>query len=154
MKFHDGKPMTAADVKAAIDRTIKLNQGAAYIWGAVKSIDAPDATTVVFHLKYPAPIDLISSAGYAAFIYDTKAVGLDADWAKWFAQGHDAGTGPYTVAQWNKGQEIELRLKSFPGYWGGWSGAALQERRVPRRARPPAPRPSSCVTARSPGPSS
>ena len=73
VKFHDGTPMTAAAVKAAIDRTIKLNQGAAYIWGAVKSIDAPDATTVVFHLKYPAPIDLISSAGYAAFIYDTKA---------------------------------------------------------------------------------
>jgi len=67
VKFHDGKPMTAADVKASIDRTITVNQGAAYIWGAVKSVDAPNATTVVFHLKYPAPIDLISSAGYAAF---------------------------------------------------------------------------------------
>ena len=121
VKFHDSKAMTAADVKASIDRTIKLNQGAAYIWGAVKSIAAPNATTVVFHLKYPAPIDLISSAGYAAFIYDTKASG-STPIAKWFGQGHDAGTGPYTVAQWNKGQEIELRLKSFPGYWGGWSG--------------------------------
>jgi peptide/nickel transport system substrate-binding protein len=119
--FHDGKTMTAADVKASIDRTIKLNQGAAYIWGAVKSIDAPNASTVVFHLKYPAPIDLISSAGYAAFIYDTKASG-STPIGKWFTQGHDAGTGPYTVAQWSKGQEIELRLKSFPGYWGGWSG--------------------------------
>jgi peptide/nickel transport system substrate-binding protein len=122
VKFHTGRPMTAADVKASIDRTMKLNQGAAYIWGAVKSIDAPNATTVVFHLKYPAPIDLISSAGYAAFIFDTKASG-STPLAKWFAQGHDAGTGPYTVAQWNKGQEIELRLKSFPGYWGGWTGA-------------------------------
>ena len=122
VKFHDGKPMTAADVKASIDRTIAVNQGAAYIWGAVKSVAAPNATTVVFHLKYPAPIDLISSAGYAAFIYDTKASG-STPIAKWFAQGHDAGTGPYTVAQYSKGQEIELRLKSFPGYWGGWSGA-------------------------------
>ena len=122
VKFHDGRAMTAADVKASIDRTIKLNGGASYIWGAVKSIDAPNATTVVFHLKYPAPIDLISSAGYAAFIYDTKASG-STPLAKWFAQGHDAGTGPYTVAQYSKGQEIELRLKSFPGYWGGWSGA-------------------------------
>lgn len=121
VKFHDGKTMTAADVKASIDRTITLNQGAAYIWGAVKSVEAPNPTTVVFHLKYPAPIDLISSAGYAAFIYDTKASG-STPLGKWFAEGHDAGTGPYTVAQWNKGQEIELRLKSFPGYWGGWSG--------------------------------
>ena len=122
VKFHTGRAMTAADVKASIDRTVKLNGGAAYIWGAVKSIDAPDATTVVFHLKYPAPIDLISSAGYAAFIYDTKASG-STPLAKWFAQGHDAGTGAYTVAQYSKGQEIELRLKSFSGYWGGWSGA-------------------------------
>jgi len=86
VKFHDGKPMTAADVKASIDRTMTVNQGAAYIWGAVKSIAAPNATTVVFHLKYPAPIDLISSAGYAAFIYDTKASGATPI-AKWFAQG-------------------------------------------------------------------
>lgn len=121
VKFHDGTPMTAASVKAAIDRTIKLNQGAAYIWGAVQSIDAPDATTVVFHLKYAAPIDLIASAGYAAFVYDTGASGSTPA-GKWFAQGHDAGTGPYTVAEWSKGQEIELRLKSFTGYWGGWSG--------------------------------
>src|SRR5437763_9602206 len=54
VKFHDGKAMTAADVKASIDRTIKVNQGAAYIRGAVKSIAPPNATTVVFHLKYPA----------------------------------------------------------------------------------------------------
>jgi peptide/nickel transport system substrate-binding protein len=122
VKFHTGRAMTAADVKASIDRTVKLNGGASYIWGAVKSIDAPNATTVVFHLKYSAPIDLISSAGYAAFVYDTKAAG-STPLAKWFAEGHDAGTGPYTVAQYSKGQEIELRLRSFPGYWGGWSGA-------------------------------
>ncbi|MGN6380556.1 MAG: ABC transporter substrate-binding protein [Gaiellales bacterium] len=121
VKFHTGRVMTAADVKASIDRTMKINQGAAYIWGAVKSITTPDSHTVQFHLKYPAPLDLISSAGYAAFIFDTKAAPA-AGLAKWFAQGHDAGTGPYTVQQWAKGQEIELRLKSFPGYWGGWSG--------------------------------
>jgi peptide/nickel transport system substrate-binding protein len=119
--FHTGRTMTSADVKASIDRTMKLNQGAAYIWGPVKSIDAPDPQTVVFHLKYPAPLDLISSADYAAYIFDTKASGSQ-DLGKWFAQGNDAGTGPYTVDQWNKGEEVELRLKAFPDYWGGWSG--------------------------------
>ncbi len=122
VKFHTGRTMTAADVKASIDRTIKLNQGAAYIWGAVKSIDAPTPTTVVFHLKYPAPLDLISSSGYAAFVFDTHAASASG-LGKWFGAGHDAGTGPYTVDQWNKGQEIELRLKRFPGYHGGWSGS-------------------------------
>jgi peptide/nickel transport system substrate-binding protein len=122
VKFHSGRAMTSDDVKASIDRTIKVNGGAAYIWGPVKSIDAPSPDTVVFHLKFPSPIDLIASADYAAYIFDAKAAG-DADLTKWFEQGHDAGTGPYTVDQWNKGQEIELRLKSFPGYWGGWRGS-------------------------------
>jgi len=120
--FHDGKAMTSADVKASIERTIELNGGASYIWGPVKTIDASDPQTVVFHLKYASPLDLVASADYAAYIYDTSAAGSQ-DQAKWFEQGHDAGTGPYTVDQWNKGQETELRLKSFPDYWGGWDGA-------------------------------
>ena len=120
--FHTGRPMTSADVKDSIDRTIKLNGGAAYIWGAVKSIDTPDPQTVVFHLKYAAPLDLIASADYAAYIYDTKASGSE-DLAKWFEAGHEAGTGPYMLDSWNKGQETELRLSAFKDYWGGWNGS-------------------------------
>jgi peptide/nickel transport system substrate-binding protein len=120
--FHTGRAMTSEDVKASIDRTIEVNGGASYIWAPVKSIDASAPDTVTFHLKYPAPIDLIASADYAAYIYDTKASGTQ-DLGKWFEQGHEAGTGPYQLDEWNKGQEIELRLTAFPGYWGGWEGA-------------------------------
>ena len=38
-------------------------------------------------------------------------------------QAHDAGSGPYTVGTWKKGQQDELQLNAFKGYWGGWSGA-------------------------------
>jgi peptide/nickel transport system substrate-binding protein len=120
--FHTGRPLTAQAAKAAIDRTRTLNQGAAYIWGAVKRIDAPDAYTLVFHLKYPAPLDLSASADYAAYIYDTKASGSE-NLGKWFAAGHDAGTGPYAVQTWQKGQEVELRQKQYTHYWGGWKGS-------------------------------
>ena len=119
--FHTGRLMTAQAVKAAIERTITLNQGAAYIWSAVKSIDTPSQDTVVFHLKYAAPLNLNASADYAAYIFDTKASGSES-LSKWFTAGHDAGTGPYTVQTWNSGQETELVLKAFPKYWGGWSG--------------------------------
>ncbi|MHB8468827.1 MAG: ABC transporter substrate-binding protein [Gaiellaceae bacterium] len=119
--FHTGRPLDAAAAKAAIERTIKLNQGAAYIWGSVKSIATPTPYTLVFHLKYPSPLDLNASADYAAYIFDTKAAG-PTDLGKWFAAGHDAGTGPYTVQTWNKGQEIELRLQAYPKYWRGWIG--------------------------------
>ncbi|MBP2707583.1 ABC transporter substrate-binding protein [Microbispora sp. RL4-1S] len=120
VKFHTGKPLDAAAAKAAIERTMKIGEGAAYIWGAVDKIQAKDPTTLVFRLKYPSPIDLIASAGYASYIYDTTAA--SGDLKKWFGEGHDAGSGPYTVDTWQKGRETELTLKSFDGYWGGWNG--------------------------------
>ena len=122
VKFHTGNPVTAAAAKSAISRTIKLGKGAAYMWAPVKSIDAPTATRLVFHLKEPAPLDLISSSAYAGYIYDTKAAG-SADLAKWFNSAKDAGTGPYTVSKWEKGKENELRLEANTSYWGGWSGS-------------------------------
>jgi len=123
--FHTGRAMTAEDVKASIERTMDINGGAAYIWSPVKSIDAPDDTTVVFTLKYSAPLDLIASADYAAYIFDTQAAG-GADLAKWFADGAEAGTGAYTLDSWDQGAEVELRLKAFPEYWGGWDATHYQ----------------------------
>jgi peptide/nickel transport system substrate-binding protein len=119
VKFHTGRTMNAAAAKAAIERTIRLNQGAAYEWGPVKSIATPDASTLVFKLKYAAPLDKIASSAYGAYIYDTKAA---PHLASWFSAGHEAGTGPYELEQWNKGADVEVRLKRFPGYWKGWSG--------------------------------
>jgi peptide/nickel transport system substrate-binding protein len=120
--FHTGRPMTAQAAKAAIARTMKIHEGAAYIWDSVKTIATPNSSTLVFHLKYPAPLDLISSADYAAYIYDTKAAPAK-QLPAWFSAAHDAGTGPYSIDTYAKGQEVEVRLKSYPKYWGGWSGA-------------------------------
>jgi peptide/nickel transport system substrate-binding protein len=119
--FHTGRLMTAQAAKAALQRTIKLGGGAAYVFSAVKTISTPDASTLVFHLKYASPMDMVASAAYSAYIYDTQAAG-SGSLAKWFNTPHDAGTGPYTVQTWNKGQELEVILKAYPGYWGGWSG--------------------------------
>jgi len=123
--FHTGRLMTAQAAKAALQRTIKLGGGAAYVFTAVKSMTTPNDYTLVFHLSYPAPMDVATSAAYSAYIYDTQAAGSGASSSalgKWFNAPHDAGTGPYTVQTWNKGQEFEVILKDYPGYWGGWSG--------------------------------
>ena len=108
---------------------MEIGEGAAYIWGAVKKIDAPDDTTLVFHLSYPSPLDLVSSGTYSAYIYDTTASGGQ-DLGDWFADGNDAGTGPYMVSEYNPGDEIELRLEAYPDYWGGWDDADHYERYV------------------------
>ncbi|MFE3452842.1 ABC transporter substrate-binding protein [Nonomuraea sp. NPDC059194] len=114
VKFHSGNPVTAEAAKKAIERTMKLKSGAAYIWDAVKKIEAPDDGTLKFTLKYAAPLDLVASSGYASYIYDTSAVEQVKDGKA------DAGTGPYTIDTWEKGKETELTLKAFADYWGGW----------------------------------
>jgi peptide/nickel transport system substrate-binding protein len=123
--FHTGRKLTAEAAKAAIERTRDLGEAAAYIWGAVKKIEAQDERTLVFKLSYPSPLDLVASGTYSAYIYDTEAAGGQ-DLAEWFAEGNDAGTGPYTVEEFNPGEEIELRLAAYPDYWGGWDGPHYQ----------------------------
>jgi peptide/nickel transport system substrate-binding protein len=122
VKFHDGKPVDATAVKNSILRTKKLNQGAGYMWQGVTSIDTPSSTSVVIHVSQPTPIDVIASGAYSAYIYDTTAAG-SADLGKWFQEGKEAGSGPYTIEKWSQGQENELTLKAVPSYWGGWSGS-------------------------------
>ncbi|WP_169948834.1 ABC transporter substrate-binding protein [Microbispora sp. H11081] len=119
--FHTGRPVDAAAVKASIERTKRMGAGAAYIWDPVQQITVVDPLTVEFRLNYAAPLDLIASAGYAAYVYDTQAAG-SGDLKKWFQAGRDAGSGPYTVASWKKGREKELVLRAFDRYWGGWEG--------------------------------
>lgn len=123
--FHTGRPFNAQAAKAAILRTKQLGQAAAYMWDAVKSISTPSPYTLVFHLKYAQPMALITSATYSAYMYDTKAA-ASANLAKWFGQGHDAGTGPYMVKQASPGQEVELVATRYPKYWRGWQGQHFQ----------------------------
>lgn len=118
VKFHTGGTLDAEAAKKAIERTMKAGGGAAYIWDAVDTIETPDASTLTFKLKYAAPMDLITSSGYAAHIYDADALEENAGDVE---DGKlDAGTGPYTIDTWQKGQETELTLKAFEDYWGGW----------------------------------
>lgn len=121
--FHSGRALDATAAKEAIERTIELAGGPSYIWAPVTSIEAPDAATLVFQLEYAAPLDLIASSGYGAYIYDTQASGSD-DLATWLSEGNDAGSGPYTVDEWSKGSPVELRLTAVEDYWGGWSDDA------------------------------
>lgn len=120
VEFSTGRPFDAASAKAAIMRTKELGAGAGHIWDPVTSIETPAPDTLVFRLEEPAPLDLITSSGYAAYMYDTKAT--DGDLAAWFEEGNAAGTGPYVVQSWAKGQQVELKLTANKDYWDGWDG--------------------------------
>ena len=115
VQFHTGGEMDAEAVKFSIDRTIAGEKGAYYIWDPVESIEAKDKYTVVFHLSYPAPLDIAASAAYCAHIFDPDYSERD-----WFYEGNDSGTGPYTIES-NEGNTLVI-LKKFDEYWGGWEG--------------------------------
>jgi len=116
VKFHDGTDFNAEAVKYSIERTKTLGLGAAYIWDPVDTITVVDNNTVKFKLKYPAPLDLIAASGYGAWIFSPKTT--EAHDSTWFNEGHDTGTGPYTIESYERGRR--LIMTRFNDYWGGW----------------------------------
>jgi len=118
VKFHDGTDLNAEAVKFSIDRTMTMNKGGSYIWEAVKEINVLEEYKVEFKLDYPAPIDLIASAGYASFIMSPTAVKENGD--EWFQKGNEAGTGPYKLQKFTMGDEVVLTKND--DYWKGWEG--------------------------------
>jgi len=121
VKFHDGTDFNADAVKFSIDRTKNMKKSYSYIWDPVQEIKVIDDYTVQFILSKPAPLDMLVSAGYNAWIYSPTAVGTDYQkGTDWFNQGNDAGTGPYMVQSQVSGNQVILT--KFDGYWGGWEG--------------------------------
>ena len=121
--FHNGDPFNAEAVKGALENTIELGAGAAYIWGPVETIEVVDEYTVKFTLSYPAPLDLIASSGYGAWIYNPTVYAEEG--TEWFNAGNCAGTGPYTIESRERGSR--LIMTRFEDYWGGWSAGQFDK---------------------------
>ena len=116
VKFHDGEPFNAEAVKYSIEKIKELGVGAAYIWSPVNDIQVTDDLTIKFLLDYAAPLDLVASANYAAWIFSPKT--YEEKGAEWFADGNCAGTGPYTIENYERG--ARLVMTRFDDYWDGW----------------------------------
>ena len=115
VKWHDGQPLTSADVKFTIEAIMDPENGAenAPNYEDVEEITTPDQQTVVFQLAGPN----------AAFLeYMTMAVlprhlleGEDMQTSGFFRA--PVGTGPYKLERWDVGQAIVL-VKNEDYYLG------------------------------------
>jgi peptide/nickel transport system substrate-binding protein len=107
VKFHDGTPLTAADVKATYDKIIFPPKGAASarkaFFKAVKSITAPDNTTLIFKLSFPTGTFLPSVAMPFNFIYSKKD--LDTHGYNWHRKNIN-GTGPFVFVEHQPGSFV------------------------------------------------
>jgi peptide/nickel transport system substrate-binding protein len=135
VRFHDGAPLTAAAVVWSWKRYLDPATG----WRCLPEFDgrgmtkilAVEATTpktVTFRLDRPAPLLLATMArtdcGGSGIASKSS---LDAD-GKWKAP---VGTGPYKLAEWKRGQYVDLvrfdGYASLPGPRDGYTGGKKAE---------------------------
>src|SRR5262249_47808076 len=95
IRFHDGSPLTSADVKATYDKIVFPPAGVRSIrrntYAAVATIEAPDATTIVFKLKHPSASLLDNLASPWNVIYPKKYLDSDPNYFK----TNIVGSGPF-----------------------------------------------------------
>ena len=115
VKFHDGSVMTSGDVKASYDRIVFPPPGVtSYRKGAyraVEAIEAPDANTIRFRLKYPQASFLISLASPYNWIMKADVLAKDQHWY----ERNVMGTGPFKFVEHIKGSHWVG--KRNPDYW-------------------------------------
>ena len=122
--FSDGSPVEAKDVKWSWERLHNIKGGPSFMMDGVKSIEAPDAHTVVVTMEAPNSEFLgILTAPYTGAVNSDVAIAngananADADKSDtseaWF-MANSAGSGPYVLADYKA--DDELRFKANPNY--------------------------------------
>src|SRR5271169_148675 len=113
--FHDGSPLTSADVKASYERIIHPPQGVLSVrqadYAAVTGIDTPDPLTVVFHLQWPDAAMLANFASPWNCIYSAAKLAQDPQ----FPKTHILGSGAFVFVEHVKGRY--WRGKRFDRYF-------------------------------------
>jgi peptide/nickel transport system substrate-binding protein len=128
--FHNGEPVTAADVKFSFERYRGTSQE--LLKSRVAAIETPDPRRVHFQLKDPWPdfLTFYGSATGAGWIVPkayVEKVGDDG-----FKKA-PIGAGPYKFASYKPG--IELVLEAFEPYWRKTPAVKqLVMRAIPRRS--------------------
>ncbi|HEX3863366.1 MAG TPA: ABC transporter substrate-binding protein [Stellaceae bacterium] len=107
VKFHDGSPLTAADVAKSWQMIIHPPEGVLSARDSnflmVDTVNSPDPTTVVFHLKFATSAFLPALADPFAWIYEKKILDKDPHWY----EKNVMGSGPFKFAGMEIGQSIK-----------------------------------------------
>ena len=114
--FHNGDPLTSADVKWNLERVKDKSQSPIHAWKLelLEAIETPDPLTVKLHFTKPYPflrVAFTGSTGRAATILNPRAV---KEKGKTYGR-NPVGTGPFKFAEWKEGDYI--LLEKNPSYW-------------------------------------
>jgi peptide/nickel transport system substrate-binding protein len=105
--FHDGSPLTSADVKATYDKIISPPAGVRSVrknaYTEIERVETPDASTVVFKLKFPSASLLANLASPWNVIFPKKYLDQDPNYFK----THVLGSGPFKFKGYTRGSTFE-----------------------------------------------
>lgn len=115
VKFHDGTPVGARDIKASLERMIKLRGPFAPLWSAVDTVEAPTDATVRIKTKTPLGT-MLANASLLAILPADKV-----EQPGFFSR--PIGSGPFRVVSYRP--DNELTLEASAAYWGDPAGVRM-----------------------------
>lgn len=110
VRFHNGRVMTAEDVKYVLDRARnpETKHVHAKDYEDIASVQVKDDQTLVVTLKRTNAMFLYNLGRQGSVIYPRETVEQQ--------KSQPVGTGPFILARWERGDRIVLRKN--PDYWG------------------------------------
>jgi peptide/nickel transport system substrate-binding protein len=133
VRWHDGRPFSAADVKFSLDEIDGKFHGRFRLgYENVASIATPNPMTVVIRMKQPfAPflqmLDGFNAPILARHLFEGENI------ANTPKNLTPVGTGPYMFTQWNRGDRVVLERN--PNYWEPVYADRLIFRIIPNAAQ-------------------
>ncbi|MBI1773780.1 MAG: ABC transporter substrate-binding protein [Proteobacteria bacterium] len=109
IKFHNGKPMSSADVVASFQRYFKVGIDRGYL-EAIANLEAPDPLTFIVKMKAPQPTFLENLSSFLVPVAITPAENTSAA----PMQMAPIGTGPFQYVEFIA--DSHVKLKRFDGY--------------------------------------
>ena len=134
VKFHDGSPFSADDVKATLDRNLQVGKTVVTPgFSTIESVQVVGPTTVRIVTKKPDPLLLVRMAQMGAQILPARLTTDDG--VKELAR-RPVGTGAYKFVEWIKDERLVMEANRD---WWGWDGKPpairSEERRVGKECR-------------------
>jgi peptide/nickel transport system substrate-binding protein len=107
VRFHDGSPLTSADVKASYDKIIAPPPGVVSFrknsFKEIERVESPDPATVVFKLRFPSASMLANLASPWNVIFPKKYLDQDPNYFK----TRIIGSGPFKFKNYTRGSTFE-----------------------------------------------
>src|SRR5438132_3165348 len=119
VKFHDGAPLTAEDVKATLERNLQPGKTVVQPgFATIEAVQIVNPTTIRIVTKKPDPLLLVRVAQMGAQILPAR---LTTDDGVKELASRPIGTGAYRFVEWVKDERLVMEANRD---WWGWEGRA------------------------------